>query len=77
MLVFCRLETLAAEAPRIVVFEDLHWASESLLDLVEYLMQPRTQAPLMIVATSRPELLDRRPGWGPVVRLAGVAWPTG
>ena len=58
------LEVLAAAAPRIVVFEDLHWASESLLDLVEYLMRPRTQAPLMIVATSRPELLDRRPGWG-------------
>jgi hypothetical protein len=58
------IEVLAAQAPRIIVFEDLHWASGSLLDLVEYLMQPRTHAPILIVATSRPELLDRRPAWG-------------
>ncbi len=47
-----------------MVFEDLHWASDSLLDLVEHLMHPRTQAPLLIVALSRPELLDGRPQWG-------------
>jgi class 3 adenylate cyclase len=57
-------EALARQAPRIVVFEDLHWASESLLDLVEYVMQPRTRAALLIISTSRPELLDRRPAWG-------------
>ncbi|HEX9035882.1 MAG TPA: adenylate/guanylate cyclase domain-containing protein [Ktedonobacterales bacterium] len=58
------VEALAKQAPRIIVFEDLHWASESLLDLVESVMQPRNEAPLLIVATSRPELLDRRPAWG-------------
>jgi class 3 adenylate cyclase/tetratricopeptide (TPR) repeat protein len=58
------IEALAAQPPRIVVFEDLHWASDSLLDLVEHIMSPRTQAALLIVATSRPELLDRRPAWG-------------
>jgi class 3 adenylate cyclase len=58
------IEALAHQAPRIVIFEDLHWASESLLDLVEHIMQPRTEAALLIVATSRPELLDRRPTWG-------------
>jgi class 3 adenylate cyclase/tetratricopeptide (TPR) repeat protein len=58
------IETLAKEAPRLVVFEDLHWASESLLDLVEHIMHPRTQAPLLLIAISRPELLDRRPMWG-------------
>jgi class 3 adenylate cyclase len=58
------LEALARQAPRIVVFEDLHWASDSLLDLVEHVMQPRTHAALLIIATSRPELLDRRPAWG-------------
>jgi class 3 adenylate cyclase len=57
-------EALARQAPRILVFEDLHWASESLLDLVEYVMQPRTRAALLIISTSRPELLDRRPAWG-------------
>ncbi|HEX8917157.1 MAG TPA: adenylate/guanylate cyclase domain-containing protein [Chloroflexota bacterium] len=58
------IEALAREAPLIVVFEDLHWASDSLLDLVEHLMHPRSRTPLLIVATSRPELLDRRPTWG-------------
>ncbi len=58
------VEALARQAPRIVVFEDLHWASESLLDLVEHITHPRTRAPLLIVVLSRPELLDRRPSWG-------------
>ncbi len=58
------IEALARRAPRIVVFEDLHWASESLLDLVEHVTHPRTRAPLFIVVLSRPELLDRRPSWG-------------
>jgi class 3 adenylate cyclase len=58
------IEALATQAPRVIVFEDLHWASESLLDLVEHIMSPRTRASLLIIATSRPELLDRRPMWG-------------
>jgi len=58
------IETLAQQVPHIIVFEDLHWASESLLDLVEHLMHPRTQAPLLLLVLSRPELLDRRPSWG-------------
>jgi class 3 adenylate cyclase len=58
------VEALARQAPRIVIFEDLHWASESLLDLVEHVIHPRTQAALLIVVLSRPELLDRRPAWG-------------
>jgi class 3 adenylate cyclase len=58
------VEALSHQAPRTIVFEDLHWASESLLDLVEHIMRPRTQAPLLIIATSRPELLDKRPTWG-------------
>jgi class 3 adenylate cyclase len=58
------LEIVARQAPRIIIFEDLHWASESLLDLVEYLFNLRMHAPILFVTLSRPELLDRRPGWG-------------
>jgi class 3 adenylate cyclase len=58
------LETFGRGRPHIIVFEDLHWASDSLLDLVEHVMNPRTHAPLLMIATSRPELLDRRPTWG-------------
>ena len=57
-------ELLARQTPRIIIFEDLHWADDRLLDLVEHLMHPRTQAPLLIMALSRPELLERRPNWG-------------
>jgi class 3 adenylate cyclase len=60
-----RLVELAAErAPLVLVIEDLHWSSDSLLDLVETILQPRADVPLLMLALARPELLDRRPGWG-------------
>jgi class 3 adenylate cyclase len=58
------IEAASRAAPLVVVFEDLHWSSDSLLDLVEYLMQPRGEAPILLIALTRPELLDRRPAWG-------------
>jgi class 3 adenylate cyclase len=58
------IEIVARKAPRIIVFEDLHWASDSLLDLVEYILNLRIQAPILFITLSRPELLDRRPNWG-------------
>jgi serine/threonine protein kinase len=58
------IELLTYQTPRIIIFEDLHWASDSLLDLVEQLLHPRTQAPLLVIVLSRPELLERRPTWG-------------
>ena len=58
------LEIMARTAPRIIIFEDLHWASDSLLDLVEYILSLRLQAPLLFIILSRPELLERRPNWG-------------
>ena len=58
------IETLAAKGRLVVVFEDLHWAADTLLDLVEHVTVARTNAPLVMVALARPELIDRRPGWG-------------
>lgn len=58
------IEVLAKQAPRVLIFEDLHWASDSLLDLVEYVLHLRIQAPVLLITLSRPELLDRRPSWG-------------
>src|SRR5256885_11972290 len=57
-------EIAARRAPLVLVFEDLHWSSDSLLDLFEYVMQPRGDLPLLMIALTRPELLDRRPAWG-------------
>ncbi|MEO5939879.1 MAG: adenylate/guanylate cyclase domain-containing protein, partial [Candidatus Limnocylindrales bacterium] len=60
-----RFAELAAErAPLVLVIEDLHWSSDSLLDLIESILQPRADVPLLMIALARPELLDRRPGWG-------------
>ena len=58
------IELAARRSPLVLVFEDLHWASDSLLDLVEFIMQPRGDAAVLMIALTRPELLDRRPGWG-------------
>ena len=47
-----------------LVFEDLHWADDGLLDFVDHLVDWASGVPLLVVGTARPELLDRRPGWG-------------
>ena len=58
------LESVAEVNPLVVIFEDLHWADEGLLDFVDYLAEWAGGVPILIVGTARPELLDRRPGWG-------------
>jgi class 3 adenylate cyclase len=58
------IEVAARRTPLVLLFEDLHWSSDSLLDLVEFIMQPRGDAAVLMIALTRPELLDRRPGWG-------------
>jgi class 3 adenylate cyclase/tetratricopeptide (TPR) repeat protein len=58
------LEAMAEQRPLILVFEDLHWADESLLDFVDELVEWVADVPMLVVATARPELLERRPGWG-------------
>ena len=54
-------ERLASVGPLVLVFEDLHWADDALLDFIESLRTEST--PLLIIATARPELMDRRPVW--------------
>jgi class 3 adenylate cyclase/tetratricopeptide (TPR) repeat protein len=66
------LRGLAAARPLVLALEDLHRADDALLDFVERLATSG-QARLLVVATARPELLERRPGWGSAgttVRLA-------
>jgi class 3 adenylate cyclase/tetratricopeptide (TPR) repeat protein len=58
------LEALAEERPLVLVFEDLHWADEALLDFVDYLVDWATGVPLLVLCTARAELLARRTGWG-------------
>ncbi len=57
-------ESMAERRPLVLVFEDLHWADEALLDFIDELVDWVTDVPLLVVATARPELLERRPDWG-------------
>jgi len=57
------LEALARHRPVVVVFEDLHWAEPTLLDLVESLALRPGQSPIVVICIARPELLDQRPAW--------------
>jgi class 3 adenylate cyclase len=58
------VQAAGAAGPVVIVFEDLHWSSDTLLDLVEHVMQPWASLPILMIALTRPELLDRRPTWG-------------
>ncbi|MEX2646998.1 MAG: AAA family ATPase, partial [Gaiellaceae bacterium] len=57
-------EALAEQGPAVLVFEDLHWADDGLLDFVDHLVDWAAGVSLLVVGTARPELLSRRPGWG-------------
>ena len=46
-----------------VVFDDIHWAEEALLDLIEHLAE-WSRAPLFILCMARPDLREMRAGWG-------------
>ena len=56
-------EALAQSRPLMVVFEDLHWAESTLLDLVEYLAVQQGPSPVVLVCVARPELREQRPTW--------------
>ena len=58
------LEGLAEQQPLVLVVEDLHWADDGLLDFVDHLAEWASGVPLLVLASARPELLDRRPNWG-------------
>src|SRR4030095_3244014 len=58
------VDELADVQPLVLVFEDIHWAEEPLLELIDHLAQWVRERALMMVCLARPELLDVRPGWG-------------
>ena len=57
------LERRAQREPAVLVFDDIHWAEPPLLDLIEHIAE-WSRAPLFVVCLARPELRDRRKGWG-------------
>ncbi|GAA0636885.1 hypothetical protein GCM10010174_68240 [Kutzneria viridogrisea] len=57
-------EALAGWRPLVLVVEDLHWADTAVVDFLNLMVTRLGGVPLLVVATSRPELLDRHPVWG-------------
>lgn len=58
------LEAEARRRPLVVVFDDLHWAEATLLDLIEHIVASWRDAPVLLVCLARPELVEGRSGWG-------------
>src|SRR6185503_6382052 len=57
------LEILAAEAPLLALFEDIHWAEPTFLDVLQYVTRFSAEHPLLLVCTARPDLRETRPDW--------------
>lgn len=58
------LEALAEIQPLIIVVDDLQWADEALLDLLEYLTDRITNVPILFLCPARPDFFERRKDWG-------------
>jgi class 3 adenylate cyclase len=67
------VDELVADRPAVVLIEDLHWAEEPLLDLLDRLFRD-VRGPLLMLVTARPELLDRRSAWGGGRRNSATIW---
>lgn len=67
------VQELAVDRPCVILVEDIHWAEDDLLDLLERIAH-EALAPVVILGTARPELLARRPTWGAGRRNATTIW---
>ena len=67
------VEELSAERPLVMLVEDIHWAEDDLLDLLERAVRD-ARGPIVLLATARPELLTRRREWGAGRRNATTIW---
>ncbi|HJQ74330.1 MAG TPA: adenylate/guanylate cyclase domain-containing protein, partial [Gaiellaceae bacterium] len=57
-------ERLADTNPTALVFEDMQWADDSLLDFIDYLLEFSRESRLFVLTLARPELQESRPTWG-------------
>jgi class 3 adenylate cyclase/tetratricopeptide (TPR) repeat protein len=58
------LEAMASARPLVLVFEDLHWADEAMLEFIEHLVEWSSGVPILVLCTARPELYEKYAGWG-------------
>jgi class 3 adenylate cyclase/tetratricopeptide (TPR) repeat protein len=55
-------EQIALERPAVIVFDDIHWAETTMLELIAHLAAS-AKAPVLVIATARPDLIDEHPRW--------------
>jgi class 3 adenylate cyclase/tetratricopeptide (TPR) repeat protein len=58
------LEIAARERPLVVCVEDIHWAEQTLLDLLENVLETATESAILMICAARASVLEIRPGWG-------------
>ena len=69
------LDELVAERPTVLLVEDVHWGDDDLFDLLDSLVA-QVRGPLLLIATARPELVERRPAWNRFVLALEALPPT-
>ena len=57
-------EAMARRRPLVLILDDIHWGEPTFLDLVDHIADWTHDAPILLIAMARPELLEKRPGWG-------------
>ncbi|HSV69019.1 MAG TPA: adenylate/guanylate cyclase domain-containing protein [Methylibium sp.] len=57
-------EHMAGDGPLVALFDDIHWAEQAFLELIENVLDTSQGAPILLLATSRHDLLEERPDWG-------------
>ncbi|HET6641729.1 MAG TPA: AAA family ATPase [Gaiellaceae bacterium] len=69
------VEALAEPGPLVLVFEDLHWADDGLLDFIDHVADWSIERPIVLLCTARPELRERRAAWGARMNAATILLP--
>ncbi len=57
-------ERLADTNPVAMIFEDIHYADQGLLDFIDHVLEWSRNSPITIITLARPELLEKRQNWG-------------
>jgi class 3 adenylate cyclase len=57
------IQSIARDGPLLVIFEDIHWAEPTLLDLIEHLARWVEGVAVVTICLARPEILEHRTGW--------------
>jgi len=61
-------ERVARRGTTVLLFEDIQWADDGQLDFIDHVLEWAKGVPLLVVTLARPDLLERRPGWGTSAR---------